>query len=218
MSAQSRSTIKNVVFDLGGVLIDWNPRYLYRKLGAEEEEIEWFLANVCTSTWNHQQDAGRTFEEAVEELLGSFPEHEEWIRLYYERWEEMLGGTFPGTVEILRELKAAGTPLFALTNWSAQTFPRALELYDFLQLFDGIVVSGQLGCAKPDPTIYRHLTDRFGIEPAESVFIDDLEKNTTAAARLGFHTVQFKSPEQLRERLQALGVLDGVGAGGDHDA
>lgn len=202
-----RARLRNIVFDLGGVLIDWNPRHLYRQLDGEAEQIEWFLANVCTPDWNEQQDAGRTFEEAVAERIARFPEHEEWIRVYYERWEDMLGGPIEGTVDILAELREAGHPLFALTNWSAETFPRARELYPFLEWFDGIVVSGEIKMIKPHPEIYHHLIDVHCIEAGASVFIDDREPNVEAARALGFHGIHFRHPEQLRRELAELGFL-----------
>jgi 2-haloacid dehalogenase len=199
--------VRNVVFDLGGVLIDWDPRYLYRRLAADEEVIEFFLNNICHPSWNEQQDAGRSFEEAVAERIAAHPEHEAWIRLYYERWEEMLGGAIEGTVEVLAELKARGYPLFALTNWSAETFPRACELYPFLGWFDGVVVSGRVKLIKPHPEIYEHLLEEHGIRAEESVFIDDRLPNVETARRLGFHGIVFEGPDQLRRDLRALGIL-----------
>src|SRR5271170_1738256 len=137
------SSIDTIIFDLGGVLIDWNPRHLYRKIFKTEEEIEWFLQNVCTSEWNEQQDAGRSFDEATNELLAKFPEHEMPIRAWYGRWEETINGSIPGTVEIFKTLLESKThKLYALTNWSEQTFPWALENFDFLHWFEGIAVSG----------------------------------------------------------------------------
>jgi len=201
------SSIRNIVFDLGGVLIDWNPRYLYRQLGGDEEQIEWFLTHVCHSEWNEQQDAGRTFAEAIADRLAHFPEHEAWIRAYYDRWQDMLGGPIDGTVEILSELKENGRPLFALTNWSAESFPVAREMYPFLNWFDGIVVSGELKMIKPDPKIYLHLLEVHNIRAEESVFIDDRLPNVEGARAVGFTGIQFHSPEQLRAELEHLGVL-----------
>ena len=148
-----------VVFDLGGVLIDWNPRHLYRKLLPDDASIEEFLAEVCTSEWNYQQDAGRTVAEAVGELSGRHPDKAPLIAAYYERWEEMLGGAIEASVALLEELDAAGVPLYALTNWSRETFPIARRRFPFLERFRGIVVSGEEGAAKPDPPVsYTHLT------------------------------------------------------------
>lgn len=196
-----------VVFDLGGVLIDWNPRYVYRDMGGSEEEIEHFLANVATSEWNGQMDAGRLFAEAVAERIGMFPEHEAWLRAYHEQWEDMLGGPIDESVAILGELKEKETPLYALTNWSAETFPTALQLYDFLGWFDGIVVSGRVKKIKPDSAIYHHLTDDFDVHPQDAVFIDDNLPNVEAARELGFYGIHFQGAEGLRSELEALGLL-----------
>src|SRR5215212_5971306 len=139
-----KTKITTIIFDLGGVLIDWNPRYVYRTIFDNEEKIDWFFENICTNEWNEHQDSGRSLKEATEELVAKHPEHENEIRAYYDRWEEMLGGPINETVEILRSLKEANKyKLYALTNWSAETFPVALQRYDFLQWFDGIVMSGE---------------------------------------------------------------------------
>lgn len=196
-----------VVFDLGGVLIDWNPRYVYRDMGGEEEEIEHFLANVATSEWNGQMDAGRPFVEAVTERIGAFPEHEAWLRAYHERWEDMLGGPIDASVAILKELKEQGTPLYALTNWSAETFPTARRLYDFLGWFDGIIVSGEVRKIKPSPEIFHHLIDDFGVQPADAVFVDDNLPNVEAARALGFYGIHFEGADALRSELERLGLL-----------
>ena len=162
-----------VVFDLGGVLIDWNPRYLYRQLFDDEAAMESFLADVVTPEWNGQQDAGRTWEEAVQILVAKHPEHRELIEAYWHRWQETLGDAIAPTVEILDELRGKGTRLIALSNWSAETFPIARPRYPFLEWFDGIVISGDVKMAKPDPRIFRHVLDEYGLDPAATVFIDD---------------------------------------------
>ena len=203
-SDTDRST---VVFDLGGVLIDWDPRYVYRDMGGEEAEIERFLATVATSEWNGQMDAGRPFAEAVAERIEAFPEHEAWLRAYHERWEDMLGGPIDASVAILKELKENETPLYALTNWSAETFPTALRLYDFLGLFEGIVVSGQVQKIKPNAEIFHHLVDDFDVRPADAVFIDDNLPNVEASRRLGFHGIHFQGADALRTELEELGFL-----------
>ena len=205
--APGGTAVRNVVFDLGGVLIDWNPRYLYSQLEPDAEQVEWFLNNVCHHEWNEQQDAGRSFEEAVAERVAAHPEHEAWIRMYYDRWEDMLGGAIEDSVAILAELRERGVPLFALTNWSAQTFPRACELFPFLGWFDGVVVSGEVKLIKPHPEIYEHLVETHGLRPEESVFIDDRLPNVEAARALGFHGIHFQSPEGLRAGLEKLGLL-----------
>lgn len=196
-----------IVFDLGGVLIDWNPRHLYRQMFEDEERMEWFLENICTSAWNAEQDAGRPFEDGVRLLIERHPEYERQIRAYADRWEEMLGGAIEGSVRVLADLKAAGHPIYALTNWSAETFPHAEERYDFLDWFEGIVVSGDICLKKPDPAIFHHLMETHEIEADEAVFIDDSEKNVEAARELGFGGILFESPEQLRTELTRLGFL-----------
>ncbi|HLT72040.1 MAG TPA: HAD family phosphatase [Cyclobacteriaceae bacterium] len=196
------NSVETVIFDLGGVLIDWNPRYLYRKIFKSEEEIDWFLNNICTAEWNDMQDAGRNFAEGTEELLSKHPDWEMPIRAWYSRWEETISGPIEGTVEILRTIKGSGHRLYALTNWSAESFPIALQKFDFLNWFQGIVVSGVEKTRKPFPDIYRILFDRYAVEPGKSVFIDDNLTNIKAAKNLGLNTIHFTSPEQLRGELR----------------
>jgi 2-haloacid dehalogenase len=198
---------KAVVFDLGGVLIDWDPRHLYRKLLADEAAVEEFLATVCTPEWNAEQDRGRPFAEAVAELAERHPEHAAAIAAYHERWPEMVAGDVPGTVEVLADLRAAGVPLYALTNWSAETFAITRDRFEFLDWFDGLLVSGEERMAKPDPAIFRLLLDRFGLDPAATVFVDDSEANVAAARGLGIDAVRFTGPEQLRRELSARRML-----------
>jgi 2-haloacid dehalogenase len=200
------SNIKAVVFDIGGVLIDWSPRHLYSKIFKSEEEMEWFLSEVCTYEWNVQQDGGKLFSEATAELSARYPEYSDKIALYYGRWEEMLGGELSDTVKIFNELKSAGMPLYALTNWSHEAFPVAYERYGFMKQFDGIVVSGYEKLLKPDHAIYRVLMSRYNVNPGESVYIDDNKANADAAAELGFHAIHFHSAEHLREELRDLGL------------
>ena len=200
------SNIKSVVFDIGGVLIDWSPRHLYRKIFKSEDEMEWFLSNICTYEWNVQQDGGKLFSEATAELSARFPEYSDKIALYYGRWEEMLGGELTDTVKIFNELKSAGIPLYALTNWSHEAFPVAYERSGFMKQFDGIVVSGYEKLLKPDYAIYRVLMGRYNVNPAESVYIDDNRANAEAAAELGFHSIQFQSADHLRKELRSLGL------------
>lgn len=200
--------IQALVFDLGGVLIDWNPEYLYNKLIPDEKERRWFLAEICSPEWNEEQDGGRSLAEGTEFLVRKYPEHEAAIRAYYARWQEMLGGPIHATVEIFRELKFhTHLKLYALTNWSAETFPVALELYDFLHWFDGRLVSGEEKLRKPFPEIYRLLIDRYGIEPRKSIYVDDNIRNVLPARELGFHGIQFRTPALFREELKGLGVL-----------
>ena len=201
---------KAVVFDLGGVLIDWDPRYLYRKLLADEAAVEEFLATVCTPEWNAEQDRGRPFADGVAELVERHPVHAAAIVAYHERWPEMLGGDIGGTVELLAELRGAGIPLYALTNWSAETFGTARERFEFLSWFEGVVVSGEERVVKPDPRIFSLLLDRFGLAPAVTFFVDDSVANVAAARELGLDAVRFTDPEQLGRDLAARGLLDPV--------
>ena len=197
-----------VVFDLGGVLLDWNPRHLYRKLfPGDEAAMEDFLANVCTVEWNERQDAGRTFAEAHAELMPRHADKAHLIEAFGKRFDEMIAGPIQGTVDILADLKRAGVPRYALTNWSAETFPPARERYEFLSWFDGIVVSGEEGVVKPDARIFRILLERFRIPAREAVFIDDNPANAAAAQALGIHGIHFRSAEHLRRELEALGIL-----------
>jgi 2-haloacid dehalogenase len=199
--------VKAAVFDLGGVLIDWDPRYLYRKLLADEGEVEEFLATVCTPEWNAEQDRGRPFAEGVAELVERHPAHAAAIAAFHERWPEMLGGDIPGAVELLAELRATGLPLYALTNWSAETFVVARERFAFLDWFDGLLVSGEERIIKPDPAIFELLLDRFGLDPASTFYVDDSEANVAAAAALGLDAVRFTGPGQLRRDLAARRLL-----------
>jgi 2-haloacid dehalogenase len=196
-----------VVFDLGGVLIDWNPRYLYRKLIADEAAMEEFLATVCTPDWNERQDAGRSFAEAAALLNAEHPEKSVLIDAYFPGFDEMMSGPIAGSVEILGELRARGVPLYGLTNWSAETYPLALERFDFLTWFRGVLVSGEVGHVKPDPHIYRLLFERFAIAPHEAVYIDDNPRNAAAASALGMHGIAFTDPAALRRELVALDLL-----------
>ncbi len=194
-----------VIFDLGGVLIDWNPDYVFKTIFEKEEEKKWFFDNICTPDWNEEQDAGRSLKEATEELITKFPDHELNIRAFYDRWEEMLGGPIEGTVEVLKDLRSREElKLYALTNWSAETFPIALERYDFLHWFDGRLVSGEEKTRKPFMDIYEKLISRFNINPTEAVYIDDNMRNLHPARELGMHIIHFKSPEQLKEELDEI--------------
>ena len=200
--------IDTVVFDLGGVLIDWNPRYLYRQLFDDEVAMERFLAEVCTGAWNERQDAGRPWAEAVATLSADFPEHAPLIAAFRDRWKEMLAGPIHDSVAVLAELKACGVRLYALTNWSHETFPLALEMYDFLHWFEGIVVSGEEQLIKPDPRIYQCLFERYGIEPARAIYIDDARRNVDAAAALGMHAWWFRGADGLRAWLASHGLVN----------
>jgi 2-haloacid dehalogenase len=209
-----KPVIDAVVFDLGGVLVDWNPRYLYRKMFATEQEIEDFLSTVCTSEWNECQDEGRSIAEGTEMLVRAHPEYESQIRAYYGRWQEMLGGVITGTLAVLEELSRAGVPLYALTNWSSETFPIALERYAFLKLFSGIVVSGTEKDRKPFASFFRLLVERYGLTASRTLFIDDNARNVAGAEAAGLHAIHFQSPGELRRALEGYTINGGVpGAG-----
>ena len=200
--------ITTIIFDLGGVLIDWNPAYVFDKLIEDKEKRRQFFAEICTSEWNEEQDAGRSLKEATQLLVDQYPEWQEYIEAYYGRWEEMLGGAIPETVEIFRELKESGRyRLYALTNWSAELFPVALNRYDFLHWFDGRLVSGEEKTRKPFPEIYQLILDRFGINKEEALFIDDNKRNVEAAAAFGIPTIRFESPGQLKTELVRRSIL-----------
>lgn len=197
-----------VVFDLGGVLIDWNPRHLYRKLFAgDDSAMEHFLTHVCTQDWNECQDAGRSFAEAAALLKADHPEKAHLIDAFGERFDEMMSGAIDGSVEILGELRARGVKLYGLTNWSAETYPLAFRRFEFLRWFGGILVSGEVGVIKPDPRIYRLLFERFAIAPAQAVYIDDNPRNAAAATALGMQGIHFSDPLSLRRELTGLGLL-----------
>jgi 2-haloacid dehalogenase len=197
-----------VVFDVGGVLIDWDPRHLYRKLFAEDEPaMEHFLANVCTHEWNRGQDAGRSFAEGARLLKLEHPDKAELIDAYGARFDEMMAGPIAGAVEILAELRDRGIPLYVLSNFSAETFPPALERFDFLRWFRGMVISGEVGVIKPDPRIYEILLARFAIDPHKTVYIDDIAANAEAALPFGIHGIHFTTPDALRQELVRLALL-----------
>ena len=197
-----------IIFDLGAVLIDWNPDYLYKKLIANDQERKWFLENICTPDWNEEQDSGRPLKEATEMLIEKHPGEETMIRAYYERWEEMLNGPIEGTVEIFKLLKEKNLmQLIALTNWSSETFPIALGKYDFLHWFHGRVVSGEEKTRKPFKGIYETLIKRYSVIPSEAIFIDDNKRNLIPAEELGITALHFTSPERLQKDLLSLGIL-----------
>jgi 2-haloacid dehalogenase len=203
--------IKVVVFDLGGVVFDWSPEYVYKELIPDDEERRWFLTHVCKMDWVILQDGGQTIEEGTEALVAEFPDHETLIRTFYARWTEMLRGTLDDGVALFERLEAAGMPLFSLTNWSAQTFPYAWEKYPFLQRFRDIVVSGRVKLVKPDPAIFHEMFGRIrshfpAVEPGEIVFIDDNKKNAEAASALGWHGIHHTSAMNTERELESLGI------------
>jgi 2-haloacid dehalogenase len=199
------------VFDLGGVLIDWNPRYLYRKLfNGDDAAMEHFLATVCTSSWNAQQDAGRPFAEACASLKSEYPSHADLIDAWFQRQPEMVSGPIQGTVDILAELRARKVPLYALSNWSAETFPISLKRFEFLRWFQGTLLSGEVRLLKPDPRIFRRFFETHAVDPADAVYIDDMKANVDAASTLGMHGIHFTDPPALRTELMKLGLLDPI--------
>lgn len=202
------SMTTTIVFDLGKVLIKWDPRNLYRKVFADEEEMEYFLREVCTSEWNEEQDAGRTWAEGIALLQPKFPKYKNEIAAFESRWPEMLNGPVEGTVEILKTIHSQQRyRLYALTNWSSETFPIAKAQFDFLQLFEGILVSGEEMLKKPDPRIYQLLLDRYQITAKDAVFIDDSERNVEGARKMGIPSILFESPDQLKRELLNFGVV-----------
>jgi 2-haloacid dehalogenase len=203
---ERRETPSTVVFDLGGVLVDWDPRYLFRQLLPDHAAVEAFLAEVCSPEWNAAQDAGRGWTEAVAEASERFPEYAELVAAYDERWSETIGGQIDGTVEVLDELRRRGVGLYAITNWSAEKFDLTFPRFDWLAWFDGIVVSGYERIVKPDPRIYQILVDRHGVDPRTAVYVDDLPANVEAAQAIGMTGLVFTTPEQLYADLGELGL------------
>lgn len=201
------SKINTVVFDLGEVLIDWNPRYLYRKIFESERKMEQFLAEVCHHEWNRAQDGGRTFAEAVGKQVEKYPEYEQEIRAYANRWEEMLGGTHQANVAVLEKLhQQQRYPLYAITNWSAETYPIAIRKYRFLQYFRDVVVSGEEKLLKPDPAIYQLLLERNQLSAQQCVFIDDTKANVAGAQALGMAGIHLQPDTDLAAELRKLSV------------
>lgn len=198
--------ISAVVFDLGGVLLDWDPRYVYRELFGDEAEMERFLAEVCTLEWHAAHDRGVPFAQSCAALAASHPDQAELIWAWARRSEEMISGPIEGTVAILEELQAAGVPCYALTNMEAETYPQRLERFGFMATFAGTVVSSAEGVIKPDPEIFRRLLGRFGLDARQTLMIDDAPRNIAAAAQLGMATVLFQSPQRLRAELVAFGL------------
>lgn len=195
------------IFDVGGVLVDWNPRYLYRKIFSSEKEVEHFLTDICPPAWNETLDAGRPFKEACEEKAKEFPQYASQIESYRTRWQEMIGGPVAGTAEIVQELQEKGYTLYALSNFSAETFPSTKKRFKVLSLFDGIVLSGEEKINKPDFEIYRRLLNRYALQAEDCLFIDDNKENIAAAKQLGFQTIHFTSADTLRQVLRQDGYL-----------
>ena len=201
--------IDTIIFDLGGVLIDWNPEYVYLEVFKQDrEKMTWFFDTICTNDWNENQDAGYPISKATEERVALFPEHEELIRMFYGRWEEMLGEAIDETVTILKALvDSKKYKLVALTNWSHETFPVALRKFEFLQLFEGIIVSGEEKTRKPFKEIYDLTLNRFNINPETALFIDDNLRNIEAAETIGIKGIHFKSANILKEQLENYDII-----------
>ena len=202
------SKIDTIIFDLGGVLIDWNPEYVFLDIfNGDREKMQWFFDNICTNDWNENQDAGYPMAKATEERVALFPEYEKEIRMFYGRWVEMLGDAITGTVNILKYfIDSNDYKVVALTNWSAETFPIALERFDFLHWFEGIIVSGEEKTRKPFDEIYNLTLERFNITAENSIFIDDNLRNIEAANNLGINGIHFESPEQLIQELKTFNI------------
>jgi len=203
---RAKSSGRSVVFDLGGVLIHWDPRLLYRKLLPSEDAVERFLASVCPPEWNERMDAGLPLEQGLAERIERFPHHEPLIRAYGERFAEMML-PMPASIALLDELDARGVALFALSNWAAETFAATRHLFPFFERFDGLVISGQIGVAKPDPRIFAHLLEAHRLDAHEVVFVDDRARNVEAARAAGLDGVLFESAAGLRGELAARGLL-----------
>ena len=202
-----KQKIKNIIFDLGGVLIDWNPRYLYnRLLKNDQQKIDYFLTSICSQTWNEEQDKGRSFDEGVAILSEQYPDFTELIQAYHIHWGDMLGAVISETLEILKQLRKSSYQLYALTNWSKEKFPFALEKFDFLQWFKEIMVSGEVHLKKPDPKIYALLFEKCDIVPEESLFIDDSFKNIEISRTLGMPGIVFENGLQLKKALLNFGI------------
>jgi len=199
--------MQTIVFDFGGVLVDWNPRYFYRSVFSSESEMEWFLAHVCNTSWNLRHDRGIRFEDNWQELAQKYPQYETQIKQYYTGWPRMLRGEIPGACALIDELKAHGYKLYGLTNWSAQTFPIALKRFEIFHKLDGIVVSGQEKYVKPEPEIYQILLQRYHLQAKDCVFIDDNQDNLAAAKKLGFDTIHFENMVQLKTALASRQIL-----------
>jgi|SRR5271157_82160 len=201
------SPIKAIIFDFGGVLLQWDPHKLYRRYFDQPQQIDQFLEEINFSSWNAEQDRGRPFETGIAELSSQFPQYAHLIRAYYDHWEDSVVGSIAGTVKILRELKRAGYPLYGLSNWSAETYPRVRHRYDFFNLFDEIILSGKVKLIKPDPAIFNLTLNKINRPVSECLLIDDSEANINTAKKMGFTVIRFKSPEQLQTELHQLNLL-----------
>ena len=194
--------MKNIVFDFGGVLVDWNPHHLYDKYFGSREKAEWFLNNICLYSWNLQMDGGKPFVEGVAELQAEYPEWSDAIAIYHTRWIEMMGGEIEGMADVVKRLKEAGYEVYGLTNWSSETFPLVKDKYAIFKQLDGMVVSGEEHLLKPDAAIYRCLLERYDLKAEESLFIDDNADNVVGARNVGMEAVRFTSAAELERVLK----------------
>ncbi len=201
------SHIKAIIFDFGAVLVEWEPRHIFRNYFPDNAAIEAFLQEIDFKQWNVEQDKGRSFTEGIELLSQKFPQHTGIFHAFQERWGESIVGEIEGTVQLLHELKAKGHPVYGLSNWSAETFPIARARYAFFELFDDMVISGEVKLVKPEPAIFEYCLQKIGRPAHECLFIDDSEPNIIAATKLGFDCVHFKSPQQLKEELHKRELL-----------
>jgi 2-haloacid dehalogenase len=201
-------TVKAILFDFGNVLLEWNPRHIYRRyFPGNEEAMEQFLEEVSFMDWNAQQDKGRPFTEGVADLSRQYPHYSDLIQAYHDNWRESIGAALSGTVELMKRLKEAGYLVYGLSNWSAETFPLVREKFDFFSLLDDIIISGEVGTIKPEPEIFQVALRKIGRHAQECLFIDDASANIDQAQKMGFVTVLFESPEQLEEEVHRLGLL-----------
>ena len=196
--------IKNIVFDFGGVLVEWNPHYLYDGYFGSREKADWFLANICTMEWNVQMDGGKPFAQGIAELSAVHPQWSREIQMYFDRWMDMMGEEIPHMRELIQDLKRRGYRIFGLTNWSAETFCQVRHRYGIFDLLEGMTVSGEENVTKPDQAIYRRLLDRFSLVPGECLFIDDNAANVAGAIQAGMAAVRFTDPATLKEYLDTL--------------
>lgn len=196
--------IKNIIFDFGGVLVDWNPHYLFDDYFNDKEKCDWFIENVCNTEWNAQMDKGKPFEIAVEERIAEFPEYEDAIRLYHKEWMKTMGEEIPGMFGLIKSLKNDYPVIYGLTNWSNETFPMVQKKYHIFSLIDHIVCSGDEKLLKPDPKIYQTLLERYNLVAEESVFIDDNANNVKGAIDMGMKSIRFVNTEQLSKELNEL--------------
>jgi len=198
--------ITTVVFDFGGVLVDWNPEYLYVDVFDDKMEMDYFLKNICTEAWNLEQDKGRTLAEGTEILQKQYPEYHSKIQLFYDQWETMLKSDIQENTSLLYKLRGK-YKLYGLTNWSAETFPIALRRFGFFDLFDGIVVSGQEKIVKPEKEIFHLLLNRYNLQAENSLFIDDNLNNINAAKEIGFHIIHYRKTTNLKKQFIQLGMM-----------